>query len=261
MLFLMPVFTLLGLFVGSFLNVCIDRLPKGQSIIAPPSHCSACNHKLGIRDLVPLFSYLWLRGRCRYCRAAIPLRLPIVEGITGLAFTLLYWKFGLGIELAIVLIYASLLTIIFVIDLENQLILDVITYPAMALALIFSFFWPGVGELTTLQVGAVKLSPLVSALAGGAFGLAAMALPFVIYRQGIGFGDVKLGALVGLMAGFPLIILAILLSWITGGLVAAVLLAFKVKQPKDAIPSGTFLAVSAMVILLWGQPIWQWYLP
>ncbi len=261
MLILMPVFTLLGLFVGSFLNVCIDRLPKGQSIIIPPSHCFACNHKLGVRDLVPLFSYLWLRGRCRYCRAAIPLRLPIVEGITGLAFTLLYWKFGLGIELAIVLIYASLLTIIFVIDLENQLILDMITYPAMALALIFSFFWPGVGELTTLQVGAVKLSPLVSALAGGAFGLAAMALPFVIYRQGIGLGDVKLGALVGLMSGFPLVILAILLSWITGGLVAAVLLAFKVKQPKDAIPSGTFLAVSAMVILLWGQPIWQWYLP
>ena len=261
MLFLMPVFTLLGLFVGSFLNVCIDRLPRGQSIIIPPSQCSACNHKLGIRDLVPLFSYLWLRGRCRYCRAAIPLRLPIVEGITGLAFTLLYWKFGFGIELAIVLIYASLLTIIFVIDLENQLILDVITYPAMALALIFSFFWPGVGELTTLQVGTVKLSPLVSALAGGAFGLAATALPFVIYRQGMGFGDVKLGALVGLMTGFPLVILAILLSWITGGLVAAVLLAFKVKQPKDAIPSGTFLAVSAMVILLWGQPIWQWYLP
>ncbi|MFC1874472.1 prepilin peptidase [Chloroflexota bacterium] len=263
MLFLMPVFTLLGLFVGSFLNVCIDRLPLGKSIVKPPSHCSACQQKLGVRDLVPLFSYLYLRGNCRYCQAHIPLRIPIVEGTTGLLFSLLYWHFGLGIELVISLVYASLLAVIFVIDLENHLILDIITYPAMVLAIVFSFFWPGVGELTSLQVGSIKLSPLVSALAGGAFGLATQALPFVLtYRRGgMGFGDVKLGALVGLMTGLPLIILAVLAAWIVGGLVAAALLAFKIKQPKDPIPSGTFLAVSAMVILVWGQLIWQWYLP
>jgi leader peptidase (prepilin peptidase)/N-methyltransferase len=237
---------ILGLFVGSFLNVCIDRLPQGQSIINPPSHCSACNHKLGILDLVPLFSYLWLRGRCRYCQAHISLRLPIVEVITGFLFTFLYWKFGLGLELGISLVYACLLIIIFVIDLENQLVLNKVIYPGMILALAFSFFWPGLG--------------VIRALEGGALGLAVMALPLIIYRRGMGMGDVKLGALVGLMTGFPLVIIALFLSVVAGGLVGGILLAFKIKKRKDPIPFAPFLATSAMVTLLWGQAIYQWYL-
>ncbi|MFC1934203.1 prepilin peptidase [Chloroflexota bacterium] len=255
----MPVFTLLGLFAGSFLNVCIDRLPRGQSIINPPSHCFACKHKLGLLDLIPLFSYLWLRGRCRYCRAPIPPRLPVVEGITSLLFTFLYWKFGLGPELGILLIYACLLTVIFVIDLENQLVLDKVTYPAMALALAFSFFWPGHGVISLLPGEA--LGRMVSSLVGGALGLVVMALPVIIYPHGMGLGDVKLAALVGLMTGFPLVIVALLLSWISGGLVAALLLTFKIKKRKDPIPFATFLATSAMVTMLWGQAIYQWYLP
>ncbi len=243
---LILVFALLGLFVGSFLNVCIDRLPRGQSIISPPSHCSACKQKLGILDLIPVLSYLWLRGRCRYCRASIPLRIPIVEAVTGLMFAFLYWKFGLGMELGISLVYACLLIIIFVIDLEHQLVLDKVTYPAMALALIFSFFWPGLG--------------VVSSLGGGALGLAVMALPFLIYRRGMGMGDVKLGALVGLMSGFPLVGVTLLLAVITGGLAAAILLVLRVKKRGDAIPFAPFLATSAMVTLLWGQAIWEWYL-
>ncbi len=237
---------LLGLFVGSFLNVCMDRLPQGQSIIHPRSHCAACNRKLGNLDVIPIFSYLWLRGRCRYCQAPISLRLPIVEGMTGLLFACLYWKFGLGLELGISLVYACLLTVIFVIDLENQLVLDKVIYPGMALALAFSFFWPGLG--------------VISSLGGGALGLVVIALPLIIYRRGMGWGDVKLGALVGLMTGYPLVIVAVLLSWITGGLVAAVLLALKIKKRKDPIPFATFLTASAMVTLLWGQTIWQEYL-
>ncbi len=267
---LMLVFTLLGLFVGSFINVCIDRLPKGESIISPPSHCSNCNHKLSVLELVPLFSYIWLRGRCHSCRASIPLRLPIVEGTTALLFTFLYWKFGLGLELGISLVYTSLLVIIFVIDLENQLVLDKITYPAMALAFAFSFFWLGIGEAGALggriisqavsSVAGEAVGQAVLSLVGGTFGLLAMALPFIIYRRGMGMGDVKLGALVGMMVGYPLVIVAILLSWIGGGLVAGILLALKIKSLKDPIPSATFLATSAMVTLLWGQAIWQWYL-
>ena len=245
--------------MGSFLNVCIDRLPRGQSIIHPPSHCAACNRKLGNLDLIPLFSYLWLRGRCRYCRVHIPIRLPIVEGMTGLLFALLYWKFGLGLEVGISLIYISLLTVIFVIDLENQLVLDKVIYPGMALALAFSFFWPGLEGIDALPGEA--LGKVVSSLAGGVLGLAAMALPYILtHRRGMGMGDVKLGALVGLMCGYPLVFVAILLSWIGGGLVAAILLALKIKKLKDPIPSATFLATSAMVTLLWGQAIWQWYL-
>ena len=253
------VFALLGLFVGSFLNVCIDRLPRGQSIIHPRSYCAACNRKLGNLDLIPVFSYLWLRGRCRYCQAHIPIRLPIVEGVTGLLFALLYWKFGLGLELGISLVYTSLLTAIFVIDLENQLVLDKVIYPGMALALAFSFFWPRLEGMS--MVSGEALSKVLSSLAGGALGLAAMALPYILtHRRGMGLGDVKLGALVGLMTGYPLVFVAILLSWIIGGVVAAILLALKVKNLKDPIPSATFLVISAMVTLLWGQAIWQWYL-
>ena len=256
---MIPVFNLLGLFVGSFLNVCMDRLPQGQSIFRPRSHCAVCKHKLGNLDLIPIFSYLWLRGRCRYCRAHIPLRLPIIEGVTALLFALLYWKFGLGLELGISLVYASLLIIIFVIDLENHLVLDKVIYPGMVLALVFSFFWPGLEGMP--MVPGEALGKVVSSLAGGALGLAAMALPYILtHRRGMGLGDVKLGALVGLMTGFPLVFVAILLSWIGGGLVAVILLALKIKKLKDPIPSATFLATSAMVTLLWGQAIWQWYL-
>jgi len=161
-------------------------------------------------------------------------------------FAFLYWKFGLELELGISLVYACLLTVIFVIDLEHQLVLDKVTYPGMALALILSFFWPGLG--------------VVSSLGGGALGLAVMALPLLIYRRGMGMGDVKLGALVGLMNGFPLVGVTLLLAVITGGLVAAILLVFRVKKRGDAIPFAPFLATSAMVTLLWGHAIWEWYL-
>jgi len=140
----------------------------------------------------------------------------------------------------------------------------------MAIALAFSFFWPGIGEVDALGGGTIgqavssvageAVSQAVLSLAGGALGLFAMALPFIIYPRGMGMGDVKLGALVGLMTGYPLVIVALLLSWIVGGLVAAILLAFKIKGRKDPIPSATFLATSALITLLWGQVIWQWYL-
>jgi leader peptidase (prepilin peptidase)/N-methyltransferase len=250
------IFILLGLFTGSFLNVCIDRLPQGQSIINPPSHCTECNQRLKVLDLIPVFSYIWLRGRCRYCQARIPLRLPIVEGITAFLFAFLYWNFGLGLELAILLIYSSILIVIFVIDLEHLLVLNKIVYPSMALALVFSFFRPEIAELTPFlpDLG------IVSALVGGVLGLAIMALPFIIYRKGMGMGDVKLGALVGLMTGFPFVIIAIMLSWIIGGIVAGILLALKIKGRKDAIPAAIFLATTTVVTLIWGQAIWQWYL-
>ncbi|MFH1382889.1 MAG: prepilin peptidase [Chloroflexota bacterium] len=244
---LIAVFVLLGFAVGSFLNVCIDRLPQGQSILKPPSHCPACNKKLSVLDLVPVFSYLWLRSRCRYCQSPIPRRLPIVEGITGLFFGLFYMKFGLSPVLGMILLYTCLLLIIFVIDLENQLVLDVVVYPGMVLALVFSFFWPGGNWLNALK--------------GGAIGLAVLALPFLIYRKGMGIGDIKLGALIGLMSGFPLIFVTLLIAFISGGLVGSMLLVFHIKGRKDAIPFAPFLTSSTLITLLWGAMIYHWYFP
>lgn len=195
-MFLFPlIFAGLGLAVGSFLNLCMDRLPLGQSVIRPPSHCPTCHRRLSVRDLVPVFSYLWLRGRCRYCGAAIPPRLLVVELAMGLLFGFLASELGWGPKLGIVLAYVSLLSLLFVIDLEHQLILDRVVYPGMALALGFSWLWPG-------------LSP-ARALAGGSLGLAALLLPYLLYRQGLGMGDIKLGGLVGLIAGYPLVFVAL----------------------------------------------------
>jgi len=246
-------FALLGLAVGSFLNLCIDRLPLGKSIISPPSHCDACQQRLKTWDLVPLFSYLWLRGRCRYCGAHIPRRLPLVELATALLFALLSWQYGLSLQLAIALIYASLFLVIFVIDLEHGLVLDKVVYPGMALAFVFSFFWPW-PELVWPDIG------VLSALLGGAIGFGLILIPYLISRGGMGGGDVKLAGLIGLVTGFPLVFFALFLGILGGGLVAIALLISGVKSRKEPIPFGPFLAAAAMVTLIWGPAMYQWYI-
>ncbi len=248
---LLALFTILGLVLGSFLNVCSDRLPGGRSIINPPSNCAACGYRLGVRDLVPLFSYLWLRGRCRYCHIPIPRRLPAVELAMGIAFPLLYWHHGLSLELGFSLVYVCLLTLIFIIDIEHQLILDKVVYPGMGLALAFSFFNPA--------LGAVAGSPVLSSLSGGATGLVIILLPFLIARGGMGLGDVKMAALVGLVTGFPKVFIALFLSIMVGGLVAVALLTLGIKKRRQPIPFGPFLAIGTMVTIVWGSEIQQWY--
>ena len=255
------IFAILGLTVGSFLNVCIDRLPAGKSIVRLRSHCDSCNYSLGALDLVPVFSYLWLRGRCRYCGARIPVRLPIVELATSLIFAFLTWHYGLGLELAMALIYASLFLVIFVIDLERGLILNVVVYPGMALALVFSLFWfNNIPDYSYWPYAGVWYTGIWSALLGGAAGFGVMLLPFLISRGGMGGGDVMLAGLIGMVIGFPLVFLALLLGILAGGLVAIFLLVFRLRSRKDPIPFGPFLAAAAMVTLIWGQPIYEWYM-
>ena len=246
-------FAFIGLAVGSFLNLCIDRLPRGESIIHPPSHCEACNERLGFFDLVPVFSYIWLRGRCRYCGTALPKRLPIAELATGLIFALLFWKYGLSPQFVMGLVYASLLIIIFVIDLEHGLILNKVVYPAMVLALIFSSFWPGIGSFWP-EIG------VVNSLLGGAVALGFILIPFLIYPGGIGGGDIKLATFGGLATGFPQAFIAIFIGALGGGLVALFLLISGIKGRREAIPFGPFLSVGIMAALLWGPVIVDWYL-
>ena len=265
----MALAAIFGLFVGSFLNVCIDRLPRGDSIAFPPSHCESCGHKLGVLDLIPVFSYVFLRGGCRYCRAHIPIRLMIVELVTGALFGFFFWKYGFSLELLVLIIYSCILIIIFVIDLEHQLVLDIITYPAMIVAFIIAFFRPEITAVGSLGSGTINQAvsqaasnaagQAVIALLGGFVGLVVMSIPFFIYPSGMGMGDIKLAALVGLMTGYPLIILALLLSWILGGVIAGILLALKIKGRKDPIPAAVFMVVAAIVTLVWGQEIWNWY--
>lgn len=236
----------LGLAVGSFLNVCMDRLPRGASLLHPASHCDSCGRRLTPKDMVPLLSYMWLRGRCRVCGAAIPRRVPVVEAVTGLVFLFLWWHYGPSIRLPLSLLYSALLLVTFVIDLEHGIVLNVMVYPAVVLALALSPLWPGLGP--------------VRAVEGGALGLGLMLLPYLAYRGGMGFGDVKLAAFMGLVVGFPNVVVAFLLAAVSGGLVALILLATRVKGRKDAIPFGPFLATATWVIMLWGQQLLDWYL-
>jgi len=242
----MVIFSLLGTVIGSFINVCADRLPVGESLLRPASRCPACQHRLAITDLIPVFSYLWLRGRCRYCRAPIPQRVLAVELGMGLMFAFLWWRYGLTPELGIMSFYFCLLTIILVIDLEHGLILNKVVYPATGIALIIAAFTPDLG--------------IVKGLMGGGLGLVVMFLLALLYRGGIGWGDVKMAGLVGVMVGFPRVLVALLLAIVGGGLVAGILLASKVKGRREAIPFGPFLSLAAMVTLLWGGDIMTWYL-
>jgi leader peptidase (prepilin peptidase)/N-methyltransferase len=246
-------FGILGAVVGSFLNVCIDRLPTGMSIISsPPSHCPFCQKRIAVKDLIPVFSYLWLRGRCRYCQAQIPQRLLWVELGTGALFAFLYWHYGLSWQLLITIVYSCLFIVVMVIDLEHHIIPNKIVYPGMALALILSLL---------AQLGVVETEPgIVRAAIGGGAGLVLLLLPALVYRGGMGFGDVKLAALVGLVTGFPLVIVALFLAIVSGGMVAAILLLLKKKRWREGMAFGPFLSLGVMATLFWGADILSWYL-
>ncbi|MDP2954019.1 MAG: prepilin peptidase [Chloroflexota bacterium] len=252
--------SVLGGAIGSFLNVCIDRLPRGQSIVDPPSHCPDCGKPLQFVDLIPVFSYLWLRGRCRYCGARIPVRVLAVEAGTAVVFALLALGYGAGIEFLMLAYYFSLLLLLAVIDLEQGIIPNRIVYPGLAVGLITAplwavtdfarpFFWGGPG----------MVAALLSSVSGGIVLFAIFFGIVLASRGGMGWGDVKMAALVGLAVGFSGLPAAFLTAVLSGGLVAAFLLAARRKGRKDAIPFGPFLALGGMVALLWGKEFTLWY--
>ena len=247
-------FALLGLAVGSFLNVCLDRLPRNESILSPPSHCQACHHRLAAKDLIPVFSYLQLRGHCRYCQAPIPRRLLWVELATSGLFAFLYGSYGLTPELGVMAFYTSLFIIIFVVDLEHGLILNKVVYPGMAVALLFALFLP------QPWITQLKFHGVANFVVGGGIGLVLLLLIAIISRGGMGWGDVKLAALIGLATGFPLVLVALIMGAIMGGLVAVALLIAKKRGRKETIPFGPFLSSATLVTLLWGSSILNWYL-
>ncbi|MFQ5996600.1 MAG: prepilin peptidase [Dehalococcoidales bacterium] len=255
-------FFLFGTAVGSFLNVCIDRLPVGKSLLYPPSHCDACQHRLAPKDLIPVFSYLWLRRRCRYCQAAIPSRPFWVELSTGFLFALIYWYSGLSVELAVTAFYGGLFIVLGVIDLEHQLILNKIVYPAAATALMIDVFLPPPGIDFSLPW---PLVGVVNGVMGCAIGFVLflviyLVVLFIYKQEGIGQGDVKLAGLIGLVTGSRLVPVALLMGIILGGLGGVILLLLKIKKRKEPIPFGPFLALATIITLLWGNDIFNWYL-
>ncbi len=261
----MIVFLLLGLVIGSFLNVCIDRLPLKESIVSPPSHCPVCNKRLAAKDMIPLFSYILLKGRCRYCQNKIPLRVLLVELITGIGFVLLYWFYGPGIELALVLFYFCIFLIIFFIDIEHHLILNKVVYPVAVTALIASIFLPYLDFAPSIVIDEHFMdigwaSGIVSSLIGGAVGFVIFIIIALISRGGMGQGDIKMVGLIGLIVGYPLIFVSLILAIVTGGLFASFLIIARLKSRKQSIAFGPFLSLGAMGAIIWGNDILNWYL-
>jgi leader peptidase (prepilin peptidase)/N-methyltransferase len=264
-------FTVIGIAIGSFLNVCIDRLPLRKSLVLLPSHCDNCQHRLSAVDLIPLLSYLWLRGRCRFCHARISPRNPLVELLTGILFFLAFWRFvvhppeGLEpnyIQFGVTAFWCCVFLVIIFIDWQHKLILNRVTLPAAVVALLIlalDSIFPQSHILGNLILFPQDKPAILSGIIGGAIGFAFFLIIFLINPRGMGMGDVKLAGLIGLVTGFPLVIVALLIGIFIGGLVAIVLLLLRLKGRKDLIAYGTFLAIGPIVTLLWGTDIYSWY--
>ena len=236
----------LGLCIGSFLNVVIARWPEGRSIVTPPSACPRCGTQIAWFDNVPVLSFLALRARCRHCRAPISWRYPAVELLTAALFLLVLWVRGLGPDLVPALALAAALVAITVIDLDHQLIPDVITLPGVL-----------VGVVASVLTGR---PPWLESLIGVVVGGGLFFLIIVASRGGMGGGDMKLGAMLGAFLGWKIALVAVFLGVLTGGALAVVLLVTARKGRKDAVPFGPFLALGGLVGLLWGDQILAWYL-
>lgn len=236
----------LGLAVGSFLNVCIYRLPRGESLVFPPSRCPSCRHRLGVRDLVPVLSYLWLKGRCRYCGQRISPQYPLVELGTGGLFLLLCRIYGPSPELASRLVLASGLLVAAVIDLRHYRIPNRLV-AFLAVAGLLLNLWTH--ELPWWQVfaGAVVGAGVLGALA-------------VLSRGGMGEGDVKLAAATGLYLGPVGQALAIFLAAAVGAAVGGILILSGRKKRRDPIPFAPFLGLGSIITQVWGPSLWHLYL-
>lgn len=237
--------SLLGLLVGSFLNVVIHRVPLRESIVWPASRCPKCGAKISPLDNIPLISYVLLRGECRSCGVGISTRYPAVEALTGLLFGAAAYRFGLGVELTGALVLIAVLVALAGIDLEHRLLPNIIVGPAALAGLTLS-------ALATPAAWWVYVLSAV-AVAGGLLGLA------LVYPGGMGMGDVKMGGMLGAYLG-PYAALAVFMGALAGALVGGALIATGRMQRRSAMPFGVFLAFGGLVVLFAGREMWSLYL-
>jgi leader peptidase (prepilin peptidase) / N-methyltransferase len=241
--------TMFGTVFGSFLNVCIHRLPLRKSLMWPASHCPHCEQPIKPYDNVPIAGYLWLRGRCRRCREPISIQYPIVELVTGAVFLSAYFLFDSPLVLVQRLLFACAMIVLFVIDLEHRILPDVITLPGIVLGFLFSLLLPPGWRDSLIGI----------ALGGGSLWLMGELYFRLRHEEGMGFGDVKMLAMIGAFLGWKLMLLTLVLSSFLGSIVGVAMIAFKRGDMKYALPFGTFLAVGALAAASVGDRIIEWY--
>ncbi|BES65341.1 A24 family peptidase [Gottschalkiaceae bacterium SANA] len=237
----------LGLIIGSFLNVVAYRVPREESLLFPPSHCPRCDHRLGSLDLIPVFSFLMMKGSCRYCEEKISWQYPLVEAITGFGFALI-WMFmqpTSGIEFALVVLnwmLFSFLIVIFIVDYKEMIIPDE--------------FNIGIAILAIVKMGLTQ-SYRTELLGFAVCGLSILLI--VVLTNGMGMGDTKMFAVLGLWFGLKNGLFVLLFSIVIGAILSVILLATKVKTRKDKIPFGPFISIAAIFSIFFADPIMSWY--
>lgn len=236
-----------GLLIGSFLNVCIYRIPKEESIAYPPSHCTSCNNRIKSYDLIPVISWILLRGKCRHCKEKISVRYTLVELFTGVIYLALFLKYGLTLEFLKFIILSSFLIVIGLIDYDTTDVYTVTTWvPIIIGALLIGY---------KAYAGQDYLTYIYGFLACG--GIIAL---IILLTKGMGWGDAEICALGGIFLGLSNGLLMMLLSFVIGGTVGAYLLATKKKSRKDYIPFGPYIAMAAIIVSLFGSYILDWYM-
>ncbi len=240
-----------GALIGSFLNVCICRLPKEESIVCPGSHCPHCGKPIRFYDNIPLVSYILLKGRCRHCHCPISIQYILVEGMTALGSFVLFMKFGPSLSYIFYFAFLASLIVITVIDLYHQIIPDVISLPGIGVGLGASLLIPQITFLNSLA-GVL--------LGGGSLFLVATVYQWLFKREGMGGGDVKLLAMIGAFLGWKAVILTILSGSLIGSIIGITIMILKGKDFKYAIPFGPFLSIGAVISLFCQNEIIFWYL-
>lgn len=233
-----------GAVVGSFLNVCIFRLPDKVSIIKPLSRCPSCEHPIRFYDNIPLVSFILLKGKCRDCGAKISWRYPLVELITALLSLLLFLKFGLNLQFLAVFIFTAVLIIIAFIDLDHQIIPDILTLPGIPVFFLAAIFIMKVNWLEAL---------IGLGVGGGVLFAIAFVYEAITKREGMGGGDIKLLAMIGGFFGWKSLIFILLFSSFSGALVGITAMIIKKQDLKYAVPFGPFLSAAAIAYIFWGD--------
>jgi leader peptidase (prepilin peptidase) / N-methyltransferase len=240
---------LFGLIIGSFLNVCIYRLPLDQSIAWPASRCTTCGRELNWFENIPVLSYLALRGRCRTCGEHVSLMYPLIELLTATVFVLTFARFGISWLLPIRLVFGCAMIVLLVIDLQHQILPNEITLPGIVVGLAASAC--GVPTWREALIGAVS--------GGGALWLMAWSYERLRHQEGLGFGDVKMLAMIGAFLGWKLMLLTLVAASTVGSLTALALLFARRADWQSKLPLGTFLAMAAIPVGLVGDVVVDWY--
>ena len=250
-LYLIEIFIfILGLCIGSFLNVCIYRLPASQSIAHPGSRCPKCGTSIAFYDNIPVISYLWLKGHCRYCRVKIPMRYPIVELLGGLFALSTFLKFGLTLQSLVYFAFIACLLVVTFIDLDHRIIPDIITLPGIPIFFAASF------AVTSVAFKDALLGILIG---GGSLFFVAWTYSLITKKEGMGGGDIKLLAMMGALMGWQGVLFTIFVSSLVGTLSGLAVMVQSRKGMKLAVPFGPFLAIGGITYIFFGTQLIGWY--